>query len=149
MMQFKKTLMMLILSSSIGSTEINMDTQTYIEEYKKQENVQTTSTGIVYRLIEKGDGEVSPNPAQTVTVHYEGKLINGEVFDSSFKRGTPAKFGLNQVISGWTEGLQLMHVGDTMELVIPPELAYGAQGINGVIPGNSTLVFKVQLIDIQ
>ena len=149
MMQFKKTLMMLILSSSIGSTEINMDTQAYIEEYKKHENVQTTSTGIVYRLIEKGDGEVSPNPAQTVTVHYEGKLINGEVFDSSFKRGTPAKFGLNQVISGWTEGLQLMHVGDTMELVIPPELAYGAQGINGVIPGNSTLVFKVQLIDIQ
>ena len=149
MMQFKKTLMMLILSSSIGSTEINMDTQTYIEEYKKQDNVQTTSSGIVYKLIEKGDGDVSPNPAQTVTVHYEGKLINGEVFDSSFKRGTPARFGLNQVIPGWTEGLQLMHVGDTMELVIPPELAYGPQGINGVIPGNSTLVFKVQLIDIQ
>lgn len=126
-----------------------MDTQSFLDDYKNQDNVQTTDSGIVYRLIEKGDGDVSPNPTQTVTVHYEGKLINGEVFDSSFKRGTPAKFGLNQVIPGWTEGLQLMHVGDTMELVIPPNLAYGAQGINGVIPGNSTLVFKVQLIDIQ
>ena len=126
-----------------------MDTQAFLDDYKKQDNVQTTDSGIVYRLIEKGDGDVSPNPSQTVTVHYEGKLINGEVFDSSFKRGTPAKFGLNQVIPGWTEGLQLMHVGDTMELVIPPNLAYGEQGINGVIPGNSTLIFKVQLIDIQ
>lgn len=126
-----------------------MDTQAFLDDYKKQDNVQTTDSGIVYRLIEKGDSEVSPNPSQIVTVHYEGKLINGEVFDSSFKRGTPAKFGLNQVIPGWTEGLQLMHVGDTMELVIPPNLAYGAQGINGVIPGNSTLVFKVQLIDIH
>lgn len=126
-----------------------MDTQAFIDDYKKQENVHTTDSGIVYRLIEKGSGDTSPTPNQTVTVHYEGKLTNGEVFDSSFKRGTPAKFGLNQVIRGWTEGLQLMHVGDTMELVIPPQLAYGPQGINGVIPGNSTLVFKVQLIDIQ
>ena len=140
---------MFLIASSICSMEINMDTQTFLDEYKKQDNVNTTDSGIVYRLIEKGDNDVSPTPDQTVTVHYEGKLINGEVFDSSFKRGTPAKFGLNQVIPGWTEGLQLMHVGDTMEIVIPPNLAYGPQGINGVIPGNSTLVFKVQLIDIH
>ncbi|MEE2769587.1 MAG: FKBP-type peptidyl-prolyl cis-trans isomerase [Pseudomonadota bacterium] len=126
-----------------------METQAFLDDYKKQEQVQTTPSGIVYRLIEKGEGKVSPNANQTVTVHYEGKLINGEVFDSSYQRGTPAKFGLNQVIPGWTEGLQLMHEGDTMELVIPPELAYGPQGINGVIPGNSTLVFKVNLIEIQ
>ena len=148
-MNYRKIFMMLIIASSICSTEINMDTQAFLDTYKKHDNVKTTESGISYRLIEKGDGDVSPNASQTVTVHYEGKLINDEVFDSSFKRGTPAKFGLNQVIPGWTEGLQLMHVGDTMELVIPPNLAYGPQGINGVIPGNSTLIFKVQLIDIH
>lgn len=148
-MLFKKFLLALIFTTTIYSMETNMETQNFIQEFKTQDNVETTDSGLMYRLIEKGEGTINPKATQTVTVHYEGKLINGEVFDSSYQRGTPAKFGLNQVIPGWTEGVQLMHVGDVMEFVIPPQLAYGESGINGVIPGNSTLVFKVSLIDIH
>ena len=88
-----------------------------------------------------------PGPTDVVRVHYEGTLIDGTVFDSSFARGQPLEFGLHQVISGWTEGLQLMNEGSTFRIVIPPELGYGSQAV-GSIPPNSTLVFHVELIAI-
>ena len=90
-----------------------------------------------------------PTAASTVTVNYEGKLVDGTVFDSSYQRGQPATFALSDVISGWTEGLQLITVGTTAEFYIPADLAYGARGVPGVIPPNSTLIFKVDLISVQ
>lgn len=149
MIRFIIILSALFISTTFAEEMTMEANKQFIDEYTTNEGVQKTSSGIIYRVLEKGDSDESPKPNQMVTVHYEGKLTDGTVFDSSFKRGTPAKFGLNQVIPGWTEGLQLMHKGDTFELVIPPELAYGPQGINGVIPGNSILIFKVQLLDIQ
>jgi FKBP-type peptidyl-prolyl cis-trans isomerase len=110
------------------------------------DGVQATASGLQYRVMEQGSGE-TPVPANTVRVHYEGKLIDGTVFDSSFARGEPTEFGLTQVISGWTEGLQLMPVGSTFEFFIPSELAYGPNGPPSIGP-NQALIFKVQLIDI-
>lgn len=108
----------------------------------------TTESGLTYRIITPGSG-AHPSETDQVTVNYEGKLLDGTVFDSSYKRGQPATFGLNQVIKGWTEGLQLMQPGATWELTIPPELAYGERGIPGTIPPGSTLVFKVELLAIN
>lgn len=142
-------MMCAMMSLSIAKETNVSDNQTFFDQYNAQEGVKTTDSGLSYKVIQKGEGTVSPTPTQTVTVHYEGKLPNGQVFDSSYQRGTPAKFGLNQVISGWTEGLQLMHPGDVFELAIPSQLAYGQHGIPGVIPPNSALIFKVELLDIQ
>lgn len=143
------SIMCAMINLSIAKETNVSDNQTFFENYSAQDGVAHTDSGLYYKVIQKGDGSVSPTPTQTVTVHYEGKLPSGDVFDSSYKRGTPAKFGLNQVIAGWTEGLQLMHVGDVYELAIPSQLAYGPNGIPGVIPGNSPLIFKVELLDIQ
>ena len=98
--------------------------------------------------MKKGTGTVSPKATDTVTVHYHGTFLDGTVFDSSVQRGEPASFPLNAVIAGWTEGLQLMKVGDKFKFEIPPGLAYGAQGRPG-IPANSTLVFEVELLGIK
>lgn len=106
-----------------------------------------TESGLQYRVIKEGAG-VKPAATDKVKVHYTGKLIDGTVFDSSVERGTPAEFGLNQVIPGWTEGLQLMSVGSIYELTIPFELAYGPRGSGQVIPPYATLVFEVELIEI-
>ena len=97
-------------------------------------------------MITAGTG-VKPAATDTVTTHYEGKLLNGEIFDSSLARGEPASFPLNQVIPGWTEALQLMPVGSKYRLFIPPDLAYGSRGTPG-IPPQSTLIFEVELIEI-
>ena len=99
-------------------------------------------------MVEDGEGE-KPGPTDVVQVHYEGRLIDGTVFDSSIQRGVPAEFPVNRVIAGWTEALQLMAVGSEWELYIPAELAYGPQGAGGVIGPNATLIFKVQLLDIH
>ena len=106
-----------------------------------------TDSGLEYRVIRMGDGP-KPSATDTVEVHYEGRLENGEVFDSSYARGEKISFPLNQVIAGWTEGLQLMPVGSEFEFRIPPELAYGDMALPG-IPAGSTLIFKVELFDIK
>ncbi|MFH0759787.1 MAG: FKBP-type peptidyl-prolyl cis-trans isomerase [Bacteroidota bacterium] len=119
----------------------------FLEENGKKEGVTTTESGLQYEVITQGDG---PKPADTsnVTVHYEGTLINGEVFDSSYENGEPVSFNLNGVIPGWTEGLQLMPVGSTYKLYIPSNLGYGPRE-TGPIPGNSVLIFKVELLSIN
>jgi FKBP-type peptidyl-prolyl cis-trans isomerase len=106
-----------------------------------------TDSGMAYEVITMGDGN-KPAATDTVSVHYEGKLLDGTVFDSSYQRGTPAEFPLNGVIKGWTEGLQLMPVGSKFRLHIPAELAYGDRA-GGPIPPNSLLVFEVELLTIK
>jgi FKBP-type peptidyl-prolyl cis-trans isomerase FkpA len=118
----------------------------FLEENGKKEGVITTESGLQYEVITKGDGPM-PTDTSTVKVHYEGTLINGEVFDSSYDRGEPISFALNGVIPGWTEGLQLMPVGSTYKLYVPSNLGYGPRG-NARIPGNSVLIFKVELLEI-
>jgi FKBP-type peptidyl-prolyl cis-trans isomerase len=111
--------------------------------------MQTTASGLKYQVLKKGTGTVSPKPTDTVKVHYHGTLLNGTVFDSSVERGEPISFPLNRVIPGWTEGLQLMKVGDKFKFEIPPNLAYGPDSPSPKIPPNSTLVFEVELLGIQ
>ena len=113
----------------------------------KKEGVKTTASGLQYKVIKAGDG-ISPKETDKVTVHYVGTLLDGSVFDSSRERGTPASFGLNKVIPGWTEGLQLMKIGSTYEFYIPSDLAYGDGG-NQAIPGGSVLKFEVELLGIE
>ena len=109
-------------------------------------DVKETPTGLQYRVIEEGDG-ASPVKTDRVKVHYAGKLIDGSEFDSSYERGEPTEFGLNQVIKGWTEGLQLMKVGSKYEFFIHPKIAYGSRP-RPTIPANSVLIFEVELLDI-
>jgi FKBP-type peptidyl-prolyl cis-trans isomerase len=110
-------------------------------------NIKTTSSGLQYEHLSSGKG-AKPHLEDTVVVHYEGKLSTGRIFDSSIQRGTPAEFGLTQVIAGWTEGLQLIKLGGKTRFFIPPELAYGPGGTRG-IPANSVLIFEVELIEIK
>ena len=115
----------------------------------EKSDMTTTPSGLKYQVLKKGTGTVSPKATDTVTVHYKGTLLDGTVFDSSIERGQPATFPLNVVIPGWTEGLQLMKVGDKFKFEIPPNLAYGANSPSPKIPPNSTLVFEVELLGIQ
>ena len=109
----------------------------------------TTESGLSYKIIEEGKGNISPDELSTVTVHYTGRLEDGTVFDSSVDRGDPATFGLNQVIAGWTEILQLMTEGDKWEVTIPSELGYGQNGVPSAgIGANATLIFEIELIEI-
>ena len=112
-----------------------------------KEGVKQTASGLQYKVIEEGTG-AKPTIDNTVVVHYEGQLINGQIFDSSRQRGQPAEFGLGQVIRGWTEGLQLMKEGGKTRLFIPSELGYGPGG-TGNIPANAVLIFDVELIEIK
>lgn len=120
----------------------------YLKNHSGEDGVQTTKSGLQYKVLVEGDGK-QPSPHSRVKCHYEGRLIDGTVFDSSYKRGEPATFGLDQVIPGWTEGLQLMKVGSKYEFAIPSELGYGERGIPGHIPGNSVLIFVVELLDVE
>jgi len=120
----------------------------FLADNGAREGVVTTPSGLQYEVITEGDG-AKPTESDSVTTHYEGKLLNGEVFDSSVARGEPASFLLNRVIPGWTEALQLMSVGSKYRLFIPPDLAYGNQGSPGAIPPQSTLIFEVELLEIQ
>ncbi len=120
----------------------------YLKNHSGEDGVQTTKSGLQYKVLVEGDGK-QPGPHSRVKCHYEGRLIDGTVFDSSYKRGAPATFGLDQVIPGWTEGLQLMKVGSKYEFTIPSELGYGERGIPGHIPGNSVLNFVVELLDVE
>lgn len=121
----------------------------YQEENASRAEVTVTSSGLQYEVLRSGDGE-RPTATDVVKVHYEGTLVNGSKFDSSYDRGEPISFPLNRVIAGWTEGLQLMQVGAKYRFVIPAELAYGSsERAGGAIPANSTLVFEVELIEIN
>jgi len=128
-----------------GAVQVGAD---YLTENAKKEGVKSTESGLQYEVISAGEGD-SPAATDTVEVHYHGTLIDGTVFDSSVERGTPAKFPVNRVISGWTEALQLMKVGDKWRLHIPADLAYGAQSPSPKIPANSALVFEVELLAIE
>jgi FKBP-type peptidyl-prolyl cis-trans isomerase FklB len=119
----------------------------FLEQNAKDPDVKTTSTGLQYKVIEEGTG-ARPTSTDTVTVHYTGTLINGDVFDSSVDRGEPTTFPLNGVIPGWTEGLQLMTVGSKYKFFIPADLAYGDRGAGGKIQPGATLIFDVELIAI-
>ncbi len=114
-----------------------------------QESTKTTASGLKYKILKHGSGTVSPTATDNVTVHYQGSLLDGTVFDSSVDRGQSATFPLNQVIKGWTEGLQLMKEGDKFRFEIPANLAYGENGAGDKIPPNSTLVFEVELIKVN
>ena len=120
----------------------------FLEENKTKEGVQTTASGLQYKVIKMGDGE-KPVARQKVKVDYEGKLIDGTVFDSSYQRGQPATFQVNQVIAGWTEALEMMPVGSEWELYIPYQLAYGDRETGKDIKPYSALIFKVKLHEIE
>lgn len=117
----------------------------YMEEHS---NAKQTDSGLVYEITQEGSGP-APTATDTVEVHYTGTLIDGTVFDSSVDRGETAKFPLNRVIPGWTEGLQLLKEGGKIKLIIPSDLAYGDAGAGGQIPGGATLVFEVELIKVN
>ncbi|WP_164157036.1 FKBP-type peptidyl-prolyl cis-trans isomerase [Sandarakinorhabdus rubra] len=117
----------------------------FLSTNKDKPGVITTASGLQYSVIREGTGP-KPGARDTVLVHYEGKLIDGTVFDSSYSRGQPAAFPLDQVIPGWTEGVQLMPVGSKYHFVVPPALAYGAQGAGGVIPPGAVLEFDIELL---
>lgn len=119
----------------------------FLDENSKKEGVVVLPSGLQYKVLVKGDGP-SPKPEDKVSVHYTGTLIDGTKFDSSYDRNTPAVFGVTQVIKGWTEALQLMHVGDKWQLFIPSELAYGDTGAGGVIGPGEVLIFEVELLSI-
>lgn len=119
----------------------------FLAENAKKEGVQETASGLQYKVLQAGTG-ASPKATDVVEVNYEGKLIDGTVFDSSYERGEPIEFPLNQVIAGWTEGLQLMKEGGKYEFYIPSDIAYGEAGNQGIEP-NSTLIFTVELLEVK
>jgi FKBP-type peptidyl-prolyl cis-trans isomerase len=121
--------------------------RSFLAENAKKPGVVTTASGLQYKVLHEGEGK-KPSPQGEVEVHYKGSLINGAVFDSSYERGESISFLLNQVIPGWAEGVQLMAPGAKYEFYIPFELAYGPQGIPGVIPPYSTLIFEVELLKV-
>lgn len=122
--------------------------QNYLDENAKKEGVVVTPSGLQIKHEVEGSGK-QPSAADTVEVHYAGKLIDGSQFDSSYDRGQTISFPLNGVIAGWTEGLQLMKEGGKAELTIPANLGYGERGAGGVIPGGATLIFTVELVAIK
>ncbi|WP_088322847.1 FKBP-type peptidyl-prolyl cis-trans isomerase [Polaribacter tangerinus] len=120
----------------------------FLAENKTKSGIVTTESGLQYEVLKEGKGDKPAGPTTRVKVHYHGTNLDGKVFDSSVDRGTPAEFGLNEVITGWTEGLQLMNVGSKYKFYIPQELAYGAQERGAEIKPFSTLIFEVELLEI-
>lgn len=131
-----------------ASTQAKEEGERFLAENAKREGVKVTASGLQYEVLESTLGQ-KPKATDTVKVHYEGTLIDGTVFDSSYKRGEPISFGLSQVIKGWTEGVQLMSVGSKYKFFIPYQLAYGERGAGGSIPPYAALIFTVELLGIQ
>lgn len=132
-----------------AAAEVNISAgNAFLEENKKVEGVVETESGLQYLVLHRGEGEQKPSASSKVKVHYHGTLIDGTVFDSSVDRGQPLSFGLNQVIKGWTEGVQLMNVGDKFRFFIPSKLGYGNRAAGKITPG-SLLIFEVELLEIQ
>lgn len=121
--------------------------EAFLAENKKKTGIVTTASGLQYEIVKEGTGR-QPKASDTVRCHYEGTLIDGTVFDSSYRRGMPAEFGLRQVIAGWTEGVQLMKEGSIFKFYIPYNLAYGEHGAGADIPPYAALIFKVELIKV-
>lgn len=121
--------------------------EAFLAENKKKAGIVTTASGLQYEIVKEGTGR-QPKASDTVRCHYEGTLIDGTVFDSSYRRGMPAEFGLQQVIAGWTEGVQLMKEGSIFKFYIPYNLAYGEHGAGADIPPYAALIFKVELIKV-
>jgi FKBP-type peptidyl-prolyl cis-trans isomerase FklB len=134
-------------AAELGAKRSQLAEQFMIANAEREE-VTTTDSGLQYEVLEAGSGP-SPSGQSTVVTHYHGTLVDGTVFDSSIERGQPAEFGVNQVIPGWTEALQLMSVGDKWRIACPPHLAYGEQGAGDSIPPNTALVFEIHLIEVK
>jgi FKBP-type peptidyl-prolyl cis-trans isomerase FklB len=134
--------------AELGAKRAQLATQ-FMEANAARDEVTTTESGLQYEVLESGNGGASPNAQSTVVTHYHGTFVDGTVFDSSVERGEPAEFGVNQVIAGWTEVLQLMSVGDKWRIACPPTLAYGEQGAGDSIPPNTALVFEIHLVNIK
>jgi len=132
------------------AVSFNLTTNSFSKEEKMSGDIQETPSGLKYIVIEPGEGD-KPEKGKKVKVHYTGKLEDGSVFDSSIKRGAPIEFtlGVGQVIKGWDEGIADMKVGEKRQLIIPPDLGYGPNGHPPVIPPNSTLIFDVELVEIN
>lgn len=124
------------------------DAEDFLKENGAREGVVTTESGLQYKILTQGDGP-KPRAEDTVKVHYKGTLLDGSEFDSSYSRGEPAVFPLNQVIPGWTEALQLMNAGSKAQIFLPPDLAYGDRGAPPVIEPGSMLIFEVELLGIE
>lgn len=135
-----------LLEARINAENIEKG-KAFLEENKKNPNVKVLPSGLQYEVIREGNGK-QPKATDQVRCHYEGTLIDGTLFDSSVRRGQPAVFGVNQVIKGWVEALQLMSEGAKWKLYIPSELAYGAAGAGEMIPPHSTLIFEVELLEV-
>jgi len=127
--------------------EVTAEGTAFLQANATKEGVKTTASGLQYKVLTQGTG-AKPIDGQKVTTHYKGTLINGKKFDSSYDRGQPATFGVNQVIKGWTEALKMMPVGSKWELYIPQELAYGERAMGANIPAYSTLIFTIELLEI-
>ncbi len=157
MKKIRNLLLALIAGLLIGYVMFSLDTanspetnkaagEAFLAENTKKENITTTESGLQYEILTQGKGP-SPTASTSVTVHYRGTTLDGDEFDSSYSRNTPATFPLNQVIAGWTEGLQLMNVGAKYRFFIPSELAYGERGAGGDIGPNAALIFEVELLE--
>jgi FKBP-type peptidyl-prolyl cis-trans isomerase FklB len=146
---FQEELRKTLTAKASASSEKNLaEGKTFLEANAKKEGVITTDSGLQYKIISSGDGK-QPTADDTVTTHYKGTLIDGREFDSSYKRNAPASFPVKGVIKGWTEALQLMHVGDKWQLFIPSNLAYGPSKRSELIEANSTLIFELELLGIK
>lgn len=137
----------LMLAMEKKMETIKQEELTFLDENGKKDGIVTTESGLQYEVITEGTG-AKATAEDLVSIHYEGTLRDGSIFDSSFSRGEPAVFQLNQVIPGWAEGIQLMSVGSKYKFYIPSELAYGEQGIQDFIPAYATLIFDVEFLEI-
>jgi FKBP-type peptidyl-prolyl cis-trans isomerase FklB len=136
-------------ASGRKSEGLRKENEAFLERNKTAEGVKVTASGLQYKILSSGAGTKSPSATDNVTVHYTGKTIDGNVFDSSVQRGQPATFVLTQVIRGWTEGLQLMKEGDKFMFFIPNELGWGERGSGAQIPPFATVIFEVELIKVN
>jgi FKBP-type peptidyl-prolyl cis-trans isomerase FkpA len=147
---FSRTIQQKQMAKTEAEANANLaEAKKFLDENGKKKGVVTTPSGLQYTVLKQGDGPPPALDSATVTVHYEGTLLDGKVFDSSIRRGQPAKFKLNQVIAGWKEGLRLMKVGSKYKFFVPPDLAYGRRGMPHDIKPNMMLIFEVELLGIE